>query len=273
MRDSLGDRMKEYERAHVSRALPGIPVCVRLDGKAFHNWTHGLCRPWDNTFHQLMDRTTAFLVEQSNAKIGYTQSDEITLIYYSDSPESQIFFDGKIQKMTSVLSSMCTAKFNEQARLFPDTTHKALAFFDCRIWQVPNLREAISVLIWREADCRRNSIMMTAQEHYSHKQLLKKSVKEQLEMLHQKGVNWSKESPDRFKRGAYFARRTGQRLMADSEWKRIPEAHRPPWPPFVERKVIKNLQLGPMRRIVNSIEVVFNGAEPVYGSCNQHPQS
>lgn len=271
MKDSLGDRMKGYERAHLSRALPGIPVCARLDGRAFHSWCSDLHRPWDNSFHQIMDRATAFLVEQTNAKIGYTQSDEITLIYYADSPESQIFFDGKIQKMTSVLASMCTAKFNEAARLFPDTTHKPLAFFDCRVWQVPNLREAVSVLIWREADARRNSIMMAAQSFYSHKQLLGKSSKKQQEMLHEKGLNWSKEYPDRFKRGAYFARRMGYRVMTMSEFSHIPEAHRPAAPPLVERRVVKNLQLGPMRRIVNSIDVVFNEAEPVYGTCNEHP--
>jgi tRNA(His) guanylyltransferase len=92
--------------------MPLLPVCARIDGKAFHSWTRGMERPFDERLHNLFVATTTFLVEETQAKIGYTQSDEITLIWYSDDVDSQIFFDGKIHKMVSVLASMTTGFFN-----------------------------------------------------------------------------------------------------------------------------------------------------------------
>ena len=67
----------------------------------------GLRRPHDERLHTLFDDTTKFLVEASNAVIGYTQSDEITLILSNDGkPESQILFDSRVSKLTSVLASI-----------------------------------------------------------------------------------------------------------------------------------------------------------------------
>lgn len=50
MFDSLGDRMKFYESAQRTRLIPQVPVIARLDGKAFHTFTKGLDRPWDERF-------------------------------------------------------------------------------------------------------------------------------------------------------------------------------------------------------------------------------
>lgn len=38
----LGKRMKEYEGASQSRLTRRMPVIIRIDGKAFHNFTKGL---------------------------------------------------------------------------------------------------------------------------------------------------------------------------------------------------------------------------------------
>lgn len=104
----LADRMKLYEEIRAGqRLMPNLPVCIRMDGKAFHRWTRGLRRPHDERLHTLFDDTTKFLVEASNAVIGYTQSDEITLILSNGGkPESQILFDSRVSKLTSVLASI-----------------------------------------------------------------------------------------------------------------------------------------------------------------------
>ena len=112
---SLGDRMKWYEKNFsLPKAVPMLPVIARLDGRAFHTWTKGLSKPFDQAFMDVMAYTTKRLVEETNAVIGYTQSDEISLIFYSEKPSSQVFFDGKQQKIVSNLASMCTAFFNNQ---------------------------------------------------------------------------------------------------------------------------------------------------------------
>ena len=48
-KNSLGNRMKEYERISDFRLVRRLPMVVRLDGKAFHSWTKktGCVRPFD----------------------------------------------------------------------------------------------------------------------------------------------------------------------------------------------------------------------------------
>jgi tRNA(His) 5'-end guanylyltransferase len=59
-----------------------VPVCCRIDGRAFSGFCKGLKRPFDERLSNLMAETTKHLVTQSGAKLGYTQSDEISLIWY-----------------------------------------------------------------------------------------------------------------------------------------------------------------------------------------------
>ncbi len=63
--------------------IPTLPVIIRLDGNNFSTWTKSLTKPFDENLSQLMIETTKMLVQETNAVIGYTQSDEITLILYS----------------------------------------------------------------------------------------------------------------------------------------------------------------------------------------------
>ena len=109
--DKFGDRMKMYEGIEAQRAfMPGLPICVRIDGRAFHTFTRGMQRPYDKAMADAMIETTKYLVQQTYACIGYTQSDEISLVLRDD---AEPLFGGRISKLTSVLASMATAKFNE----------------------------------------------------------------------------------------------------------------------------------------------------------------
>ncbi len=112
MTDAMGDRMKDFEMMEAGRRfMPLLPIVARLDGKGFSKFTNGLARPYDERLSNLMVETVKYLVQESNAVMGYTQSDEITLAWYSDTIESQIYFDGRIQKMVSVLAAKCSVRF------------------------------------------------------------------------------------------------------------------------------------------------------------------
>lgn len=53
--DQLGDRMKMYEQAEAGRtAMKGLPLLARLDGRAFHTYTRGLKRPYDERLTRCM---------------------------------------------------------------------------------------------------------------------------------------------------------------------------------------------------------------------------
>lgn len=81
---TLGDRIKKYERFYDSELIPRLPVILRLDGKSFHQWTKGCVRPFDERLQNLMDETTKKLIDETHVLLGYTQSDEISLLFYSE---------------------------------------------------------------------------------------------------------------------------------------------------------------------------------------------
>ena len=116
--------------------IPTLPVIIRLDGNNFHNWTKGLKRPFDEDLTDLMVDTTKMLVQETNAVIGYTQSDEITLILYSGDRKSAIYNDGKKQKILSKLSGKLTPYFNDTRKKYLPN-HDKIANFDARIYQTP----------------------------------------------------------------------------------------------------------------------------------------
>ena len=160
----LGDRMKQWEFVETSRkAMRGLPLLARLDGRSFHTYTRGLDRPFDTRLSRCMLGTMEYLVKETHALTGYVQSDEITLLWDVDvNSESQFLFDGKFQKLVSVLAGMASAKFSRLANKFLPLKDELLPVFDCRVWQVPTKAEAANVFLWRELDATKNAISMAA---------------------------------------------------------------------------------------------------------------
>jgi tRNA(His) 5'-end guanylyltransferase len=265
--DEFGDRMKQYEMAEAGRCLiPLLPIMVRLDGRAFHTLTSRLQRPYDERFSKIMVEVTKFLVEESNAKLGYTQSDEISLVLHSDDYQSQVFFDGRIQKLVSVLASLCTAKFVSLMGTIEEFAGKS-ASFDCRVWNVPNKVEAANTILWRELDATKNSISMATRTYYSHKEVDGKNGSQMQEMLFQKGINWN-NYPDFFKRGTYVQRRVVSRKFTADEIAVLPEKHEARKNPelVVERSDVSVLSfVPPLSRLSNREEFVFGEAMPILG--------
>ncbi|MEL6181017.1 MAG: tRNA(His) guanylyltransferase Thg1 family protein [Myxococcota bacterium] len=265
---AFGDRMKHYEMAEAGRRLmPLLPICVRLDGKRFSAFTKGLARPYDVRLSRLMIDVTHYLVAETQALVGYTQSDEISLVYHSNTYSSQVFFDGRIQKLTSVLASMVTAKFGA---LLPERIPEragAMPLFDARVWNVPNQVEAANTLLWREQDATKNSISMAARALYSHSALKGKNGRDMQEMMFGKGVNWN-DYPAFFKRGTFVQRRKVSHPFTTEELALLPpkhEAHNNP-DLMVERTEIRELEMPPFSKVINRVAVIFAGDDPQVAS-------
>lgn len=265
--DALGDRQKSYEMAEAGRKLmPLLPVMVRLDGRGFSRFTKGMQRPFDPGMVQLMADTTKYLVENTGAILGYCQSDEITLVLYTDNYSTELFFGSRIQKLTSVLASMCTAYFN---RNLPDffPNKKNMATFDCRVWNVPTLEEAANAVLWRERDATKNSITMACSHYYSHKELFKKHQTEQHDMLHAKGINWN-DYPSAFKRGTYVRRVKTMSKFTPEELAQLPAKHNAHKNPdlVVERSRVEFVEFPPFGSVQNRVGVIFFGEDPDTGN-------
>lgn len=218
--DPLGDRVKALESASAKMLLnEDEPICVRIDGKAFHTYTKGLKRPYDERLSRAMIETTNYLVEKTDARLGYTQSDEITLVYFKTASHQQGYFGARMQKLVSVLASMATAKFNSEVQQNIPEKKDVFAFFDCRVWNVPTLEDAAEMFIWRQDDAIKNAVSMAASAYYSHKFLNGKSSVDKINLLKDKGIEW-KEYPDFFKSGTYSMRKLVEVKM-DEEMKKF----------------------------------------------------
>lgn len=265
MKDDLGDRMKRYESAEAGRRLmPLLPVLARIDGRAFHSFTRGMDRPFDARFTACMVDTTIALVRETGACLGYTQSDEITLAWHSRTLQSQIWFDGRVAKMTSQLAAQATLVFYRLVLARMSKYADRMPTFDARVWSVPTRAEGANVFLWREWDATKNSLSMAAAVHYSPKELHGKNGQQKHDMLHAKGVNWN-DYPSFFRRGAYVQRRAATVPFSAEELDQLPPKHAARTNPalVVERSVVEVVEFPPLATVVNREDVVFGGAAPV----------
>ena len=232
MKDALGDRMKDfYEDRTRTKLARRTNTVIRIDGKAFHTYTKGLKRPFDQGLMEDMNRTTEFLCQNiQGAKFGYVQSDEISILITDyDDISTHAWFDGNLQKMASIAASLATAKFNQlrMARStwegndiegmldHDDIENFKLAMFDARVFQIPYQEEVFNYFIWRQQDATRNSISSVAQSLYSSKELHGKKTDQMQEMIFQKGINWNDYTP-REKRGSLIRRVEKKFIKSDS---------------------------------------------------------
>lgn len=217
-RDALGTRIKENYENRVRYLLPRRTYTIlRLDGKAFHTYTYGLKKPFDKDLFEDIDKAIIkMLPEVQGAVFAYTQSDEISILLTDfATPQTDMWFDGNIQKISSVAASIMTAEFNRLRILRNVREGKELvatclldedilispAYFDCRTFTIPDRTEVMNYFRWRQQDCVRNSVSMVAQANFSHKELHGKNQSDMHEMLRQKSVNWATDFTDGEKNG------------------------------------------------------------------------
>lgn len=260
---SLEDRMKLYENQTTKdRLIPLLPVVCRIDGKKFSTFVRGLKIPYDIRLTNLMIETCKYLVEETNANIGFVGSDEISLCWYNTDIKSQMFYDGKIYKIIGDLAAMSSVYFNEKlSEYLPEKVGKRPRF-DCRVFNVPNIDEAVNYFISRENSITKNSISMAAQSVYSHSELNGKNSSQKQEMLFQNGINWD-NYPASFKRGTYIQRKVKTGKLTIDELEKLPLKHnaRNNENFEFERKYVEELDLPQLTKVKNKIDVIIYGKD------------
>lgn len=242
MVDSLGNRMKEnYENISKTRLTRRMPVIIRIDGKAFHTFCRGFEKPFDFILMETMKETTLELCKNiQNAKLGYCQSDEISILLCDyDNFDTAAWFDNEVQKICSISASMATFYFNkifgykvhdfsdsmydawnisEKEMKYEDALWRSIekgAMFDSRCFNIPK-EEVTNYFLWRQQDATRNSIQMVGQYYFKHKELQHKSCNDiQNMLLTEKEVNWNDFTIDK-KRGTCCIKRDGQWIIDNS---------------------------------------------------------
>lgn len=237
--ESLGGRIKGYEKSFEKEIDPNEHIIIRIDGHHFSSFTKGFTKPFDYPLSQAMIKTTEDLVERFNAYTGYTQSDEITLVLPSlkdvtvDNRKKATHklhmriredwthqFSGRVQKIASLVASFTAMSFNKHleneiikymssltdinvrnqySKLYSEKSKNA--YFDARVFGVPDDAEAYNIFMWRSRDCLKNSKSMFAQAYCSHKELQNKNGEEQIDYcLNKTGMDWN-ALEDKYKYG------------------------------------------------------------------------
>ena len=199
--DDLDAKMRQFETAHDFCVLPGIFIVARIDGRSFTRLTkevHKFEAPFDERFRDHMLATVQHLMNCGfRAQYGYTQSDEISLLFHRD----ETLFDRKLRKYDSVLACEASAAFSLRLG--------APACFDSRISQLPTEQLVVDYFRWRQEDATRNALnahcyWLLRKEGKSMKHatntLLRLSVAEKNELLFKRGINFNR-LPNWQKRG------------------------------------------------------------------------
>lgn len=199
--DELDAQMRVFETNSDQFVLPDIYIVARLDGRGFTRMTkevHAFEAPFDERFRDLMLDTTEALVSEFNAVYGYTQSDEISLLF----PLACDLFNRKQRKLNSILAGFASATFSLGLG--------AVACMDCRLCELPGPRHVVDYFRWRNEDAHRNALNAHcywllrkngASGNDAYQALQGKTVAGKNELLFQSGINFN-DLPAWQKRGS-----------------------------------------------------------------------
>ena len=195
----LGDRIKRYEAVTHHTATGRTPLMVRVDGRAFHSFTRGMDRPFDQKLTDAMAGAAKCVADEMQGfKAAYIQSDEATFCLTDyDRVESQGWFDYDLSKVISISAALMTAHFIRL--LGTDKT----PVFDSRAFSIP-ANDVVNAFLWRAKDWERNSLQMYSRAHYSHKELHGKGKQAMHDLLYDAGKNWATDLTPQQKNGTFL---------------------------------------------------------------------
>lgn len=146
--DVLDKRMREFEKSQDEYISMDDFLCTRLDGKGFSRYTaDNFEKPFDIRFSDLMCSTVEHLMQCGfNIVFGFTQSDEISLLFHPD----ENAYNRKTRKLISILAGEASGFFSLKAGV--------PVCFDCRLIPLPTEKDVKDYFAWRQGDLLRNSL-------------------------------------------------------------------------------------------------------------------
>lgn len=179
----LKDRIESYENQTQFKLLNKIPVIIVVNGRSFAKTTSLLDKPYSEPFATCMMSTSLKLCSEIEGCIfAYQYNDEIILVSRNDqSNETSPWFDNKIQKISSIVSSMATLHFNKCVNEI-ELNVLGEAYFTCKAFTVPNISEAINTIVYKQQQNFYTSIQ-SACFYELLKKYDKNSIKEMIQGL------------------------------------------------------------------------------------------
>jgi tRNA(His) 5'-end guanylyltransferase len=147
----LKDRIESYQESADYKLLSKLPVIICVNGRSFSKITSLIDKPYCNLFAEGMSSTMLKLcIELEGILFAYQFNDEIVLISRNDqNQETAPWYDNKIQKISSITSSIATLHFNNFASSH-DLNLMNSSLFTSQVFVVPNIAEAINTLVYKQ---------------------------------------------------------------------------------------------------------------------------
>lgn len=156
---TLKDRIDAYAEASSLKLLGRLPVITVINGRSFTKLTTLLDKPFSNDLAQCFCSALLGLVQEiDGALLGYSYGDELVVISRNDQfLETQPWYNNDVQKIASVSASIATLHFNNYAATL-DLNFMGDPIFYSQVFVVPNITEAINVLISKQQRAFQSSV-------------------------------------------------------------------------------------------------------------------
>lgn len=180
--------MKDYEVYSSLKVPKNSKIVIRLDGRSFHKLAEdlNLIKPYDKNFYNVIAHVCEDLFKEFSPIFVYTFSDEISLLL------DNIPFDGRIEKINSVIASFAASSFV----IHYDTSFIKPPAFDSRIIPISD-DDVLAYFKWRQDESWRNCVnshgIYYLKSKYSNSQANDKikgmKLNDVHELLFQNGIN------------------------------------------------------------------------------------
>lgn len=149
--NTLKERIQSYAELTDFKLMQKLPIITIVNGRSFKKITSLLDKPFSLKFVEMMSSIMIKLMQETDGStFGYSFNDEAVIISRNDQTlNTEAWYDGKIQSISSVSSAIATSECDKFAR-----THNINLFGDpvfvAKTFVVPNITEAINVLVGKQ---------------------------------------------------------------------------------------------------------------------------
>ena len=209
----LKDRIESYQVQTEYKLLNKLPVIICVNGRTFSKTTSLLDKPYSKPFAQCLASTALKLCSEIEGCIfAYQHNDEIILISRNDQSNDTLpWFDNKIQKISSIVSSIATLHFN-QCVSNSDLNLLGDSYFTTKVFTVPTIAEAINTIIYKQQQNFYNSVQFACfyellkkhDKNFIKEMLQGLSFDEKVSLLQQECDLDFNQYPSSYRRGIAF---------------------------------------------------------------------
>ena len=188
-----------------------IPICLKISCANFVELTQDLVKPFDVRFNKAMIKAMNFVLEKTDAKIGYTYQGEAYFTYFKWDEKEVSSVHTDTQQLTAQVISMFTAKLNlALMEFFPEK--EMLAYCSSKVWNVPSLVEAAELYTCEQTKCFKLAVDQSVKHFAKDVNADGLNVVQKLQLLKEFGVKPS-TLPEFFVTGTFAMKQYVENLV------------------------------------------------------------